>query len=217
MNQVEFVFGRSPEWIGSFPPTKWTRSPFRMLLRSGSSREENKMLLPLPLSFFALLIFPFPSNGGRAAAGAGGKNLREDALRSFFFQCNIGKRPLFVISAAFQILYWTHGVARTFKSCLSLCSNKTHPPGWKECPPSSDKVSTSPGKARRREGDTAGEGKGFRRSRDFLSWPRMAYGACYLKGARFFDRGAMIAGASPRSARWPIGIAACGLCLPIRI
>lgn len=45
----------------------------------------------------------------------------------------------------------------------------------------------------------------------------MAYGACYLKGARFFDRGAMIAGASPRSARWPIGIAACGLCLPIRI
>lgn len=76
-----------------------------MLLRSGSSREENKMLLPLPLSFFALLIFPFPSNGGQAAAGAGGKNLREDALRSFFFQCNIGKRPFFVISAAFQIWY----------------------------------------------------------------------------------------------------------------
>ena len=73
-----------------------------MLLRSGSSREENKMLLPL--SFFALLIFPFLSNGGLAAAGAGGKNLRENALRSFFFQCNIGKRPLFVISAAFQIL-----------------------------------------------------------------------------------------------------------------
>lgn len=44
-----------------------------MLLRSGSSREENKML---PLSFLALLIFP--SNAGRAAAGAGG--LREDAL-----------------------------------------------------------------------------------------------------------------------------------------
>lgn len=43
-------------------------------------------------------------------------------------------------------------------------------PGWKECPPSSDKVSTSPGKARRREGDAAGEGKGFRRSRDFLSF-----------------------------------------------
>ena len=49
-----------------------------MLLRSGSSREENKMLLPLPLSFPALLIFP--SKAGRAAAGAGGRNLREDAL-----------------------------------------------------------------------------------------------------------------------------------------
>lgn len=47
-----------------------------MLFRSGSSREENKMLLPLPLSFLALL----PSNAGRAAAGAGGRNLREDAL-----------------------------------------------------------------------------------------------------------------------------------------
>lgn len=35
-----------------------------MLLRSGSSREENKMLLPLPLSFPALLIFPY--NAGRA-------------------------------------------------------------------------------------------------------------------------------------------------------
>ena len=45
----------------------------------------------------------------------------------------------------------------------------------------------------------------------------MAYGACYLKGTRFFDRGAMIAGASPRSARWPIGIAAFGLCLPFLI
>ena len=42
----------------------------------------------------------------------------------------------------------------------------------------------------------------------------MAYGACYLKGTRFFDRGGMIAGASPRSARWPIGIAAFGLCQP---
>lgn len=44
----------------------------------------------------------------------------------------------------------------------------------------------------------------------------MAYGACYLKGTRFFDRGGMIAGASPRSARWPIGIAAFGLCLPMK-
>lgn len=45
----------------------------------------------------------------------------------------------------------------------------------------------------------------------------MAYGACYLKGTRFFDRGGMIAGPSPRSARWPIGIAAFGLCLPYNI
>lgn len=45
----------------------------------------------------------------------------------------------------------------------------------------------------------------------------MAYGACYLKGTRFFDRGRMIAGPSPRSARWPIGIAALGLCLPFLI
>uniref|UniRef100_A0A3Q7FIP0 Uncharacterized protein n=1 Tax=Solanum lycopersicum TaxID=4081 RepID=A0A3Q7FIP0_SOLLC len=36
-----------------------------------------KMLLPFPLSFPALLIFP--SNAGRAATGAGGRNLREDA------------------------------------------------------------------------------------------------------------------------------------------
>ncbi|EEF28320.1 conserved hypothetical protein [Ricinus communis] len=33
----------------------------------------------------------------------------------------------------------------------------------------------------------------------------MVYGACYLKGTRFFNRGGMIAGPSPRSARWPIG------------
>ena len=45
--------------------------------------------------------------------------------------------------------------------------------------------------------------------------PRMAYGACYLKGTRFFDRGGMIAGPSPRFARWPIGIAAFGLCQPL--
>lgn len=69
-----------------------------MLLRSGSSRKENKMRLSFPLSFLALLIFP--SNAGRAAAGAGGRNLREDVLIRcpYFFS---GKRPLFVISAAF--------------------------------------------------------------------------------------------------------------------
>lgn len=44
----------------------------------------------------------------------------------------------------------------------------------------------------------------------------MAYGAYYLRGTRFFDRGSMIAGPSPRSARWPIGIAAFGLCLPLK-
>lgn len=49
-----------------------------MLLRSGSYREENKMLLPLPLSFLALLIFP--SKTGREAAGAGGRNPREERL-----------------------------------------------------------------------------------------------------------------------------------------
>lgn len=73
-----------------------------MLLRSGSSREENKM--QLPPSVPALIIFP--SNAGRAAAGAGGRNLREERLLLgpfFIFQCNIGKRPLFVIPAAFQI------------------------------------------------------------------------------------------------------------------
>lgn len=76
-----------------------------MLIRSGSSSEENKMLLPLPLSFPALLIFP--SNAGRAAAGAGGRNLREDALLlGPFFHCNTGKRPLFVIPAAPQRLFW---------------------------------------------------------------------------------------------------------------
>lgn len=71
-----------------------------MLLRSGSYREENKMLLPLPLSFPTLLIFP--SNAGRAAAGAGGRKLREERLLlGPFFQCNTGKCSLFVIPAAF--------------------------------------------------------------------------------------------------------------------
>ena len=122
-----FLVPRSPEWNGSFLPTKWTRSPFRMLLRSGSSREENKMLLPFPLSFPALLIFP--SNAGRAATGAGGRNLREDArLLGPFFRCNTGKRPLFVIPAAFQILYWTHGVARTLQIMFEPMFKPNPPP-----------------------------------------------------------------------------------------
>ena len=72
-----------------------------MLLRSGSSREENKMLLPLPLSFLALLIFP--SNAGRAAAGAGGRNLREDALLlgPFFFSVQHRKAPSFCHPCSF--------------------------------------------------------------------------------------------------------------------
>lgn len=37
----------------------------------------------------------------------------------------------------------------------------------------------------------------------------MAYGACYLKGTRFFDPGGMIAGASPRSAYWDSSLRAC--------
>lgn len=47
--------------------------------------------------------------------------------------------------------------------------------------------------------------------------PRMAYGASCLKGTRFFYRRGMIAGPSPRSARWPIRMAAFGLCLPFII
>ncbi|CAA7053457.1 unnamed protein product [Microthlaspi erraticum] len=85
------------------------------------------MLLPLPLSFFALLIFPFPSNGGQAAAGAGGKNLREDALR-------------------------------TFKSCLSLCSNKTHPPAGKNARQVLIRSRRAP--------ERLGEGRGMRRGKE---------------------------------------------------
>lgn len=73
-----------------------------MLLRSGSSREENKMLLPLPLSFLALLIFP--SNAGRAAAGAGGRNLREERLlllRFLFFSVQHRKAPSFCHPCSF--------------------------------------------------------------------------------------------------------------------
>ena len=71
-----------------------------MLLRSGSSREENKMVLPLPLSFPALRIFP--SNAGRAAAGAGGRKLREDALLlGPFFSVQHRKAPSFCHPCSF--------------------------------------------------------------------------------------------------------------------
>lgn len=97
--------------------------------------------------------------------------------------------------------------------------------GWKECPPSSDKGMLPPtikGKARRREGDAAGEGKGFLRSRfSFSSKTKKAEDGlrCVLSEGNtlFRPRGGMIVGPSPRSARWPIGIAAFGLCLPFLI
>ncbi|KAF1890148.1 hypothetical protein Lal_00025481 [Lupinus albus] len=69
---------------------------------------------------------------------------------------------------------------------------------------------TIKGKARRREGDAAGEGKEkafgdlsffFHRKR---RRPRMAYGACYMKERRFFDRGDCLAVSSFHSHRRPI-------------
>lgn len=141
-----------------------------MLLRSGSYREDNKMVLPLPLSFPALRIFP--SNAGRAAAGAGGRKLREDALLlgPFFFSAT--QESALFLSSLLLSIFCMERMAELgpFKSCLSLCSNQPHPlfeSGWKECPPSSDKGMLPPtikGKARRGGGDAAGEGKGFRRS-----------------------------------------------------
>lgn len=80
MNQVErLCFGvpRSP-WIVSANEMNAEPVPNAFLIWKLSSREKNKMLLSLPLSFLALLIFP--SNAGRAAAGAGGRNLREECF-----------------------------------------------------------------------------------------------------------------------------------------
>ncbi|KAL8250598.1 hypothetical protein R6Q59_034291, partial [Mikania micrantha] len=46
----------------------------------------------------------------------------------------------------------------------------------------------------------------------------MAYGAVLSEGNTLFrPRGSMIVGPFPRSAPWPIGIAAFGLCLPFLI
>ena len=92
MNQVKFLFGFSEAPNGLVEPfrqrNKWTRSLFRMLLWSSSSREENKMLLSLPLSFPALLIFS--SNAGGGGRGRKKPKIREDALilAPFFCQCN---------------------------------------------------------------------------------------------------------------------------------
>lgn len=88
---------------------------------------------------------------------------------------------------------------------------------------------TIKGKARRREGDAAGGRKRLSPIEIFFLFhrkrrrPRMAYGASYLKGTRFFDRarGGMIVCRALSSFRppagWPIGIAAFGLCLPFLI
>src|ERR1044072_6377872 len=81
----------------------------------------------------------------------------------------------------------------------------------RECFPQPLKERLDEGREMRRGEEKAFGGFFFHRKR---RRPRMAYGACYLKGTRFFDRGGMIAGPSPRSARWPLRIAAFGLCLP---
>lgn len=79
---------------------------------------------------------------------------------------------------------------------------------------------TIKGKARRREGDAAGKEKAFG-DRDFLSFSSKTKKAedglrCVLSEGNtlFRPRGGMIVGPSPR---WPIGIAAFGLCLPFLI
>lgn len=113
---------------------------------------------------------------------------------------------------------------------MSLCSNQSSPPYLNKAGKNARQVQIrecfpQPLKERLDEGREMLRGKEnafgdreilfvFHRKR---RRPRMAYGACYLKGTRFFDRGGMIAGASLRSARWPIGIAAFGLCLPFLI
>jgi hypothetical protein len=82
----------------------------------------------------------------------------------------------------------------------------------RECFPQPLKERLDEGREMRRGKENAfGDRDFFHRKR---IRPRMVYVACYLKGTRFFDRGDIIAGPSPRSARWPIGIAAFGLCLP---
>lgn len=79
------------------------------------------------------------------------------------------------------------------------------------------------GKARRREGVRRGKEKAFG-DRDFLYFSSKTKKAedglrCVLSEGNtlFRPRGGMIVGPSPRSARWPIGIAAFGLCLSFLI
>ncbi|KAC9566654.1 hypothetical protein E3N88_45624 [Mikania micrantha] len=91
-------------------------------------------------------------------------------------------------------------------------------------PPSSDKGMLPPtikGKARRREGDAAGKEKASEIDILFSSKTKKAEDGlrCVLSEGNtlFRPRGGMIVGPFPRSARWPIGIAAFGLCLPFLI
>ena len=182
----DFVLG-FPEAPGSFLPTKWTRSPFRMLFWSGSGVLAKRIRCCSPsLCLFSLCPL------GRAAAGAGG--LREDSLRSFFFQCNTGKKNLFLQLSRFCI----------FRMDLQIMFEAyvmTHPPisfylnkagksqvQIRECFSQPLKERLDEGRGMRR-----GEENAFG-DREILfvfhqkrRRPRMVYGACYLKG--FFDRG----------------------------
>lgn len=92
MNQVERLRFWVPrmDWIVSANEMNAEPVPNASPIRKFSRRESST------LSFLALLIFPGPGGGGR-----GRKNPKRGYFISFFFQCNTGKRPLFVIPAAF--------------------------------------------------------------------------------------------------------------------
>ncbi|KAL7234579.1 hypothetical protein ACSBR1_018087 [Camellia fascicularis] len=122
------------------------------------------MLLPFPLSFPALLIFP--SKAGRAAARAGGRNLREERLL-------LAKTLQIMFEPMFKPTPYLSKAGKNARQVKGML------------PPTIKKGSTKGGRCG--------------------------------GGTRFFDRGGMISGPSPRSARWPIGIAVFGLCLPFII
>ncbi|KAG5600881.1 hypothetical protein H5410_032251, partial [Solanum commersonii] len=102
-----------------------------MIIPSESSREENKMLLPFPLSFPALLIFP--SNTGRAATGAEERNLREDARLLVLTKggrCGGGTKMLSEIDILFS--------SKTKKAenglrCVLSKGNTFFRPPWYDC------------------------------------------------------------------------------------
>jgi len=81
MNQVERLRFWVPrmDWIVSANEMNAEPVPNASPIRKFSRRE----YYILPLSFLALLIFP--SNAGQAAAGAGGRTLREVILFPSFF------------------------------------------------------------------------------------------------------------------------------------